>query len=261
MKRLIPLFLTVLFAISCNDKSNSPSSPGTNLGGGSGGNNGGGAGNAVLTSPMLEAALVDNLLATAATATIGASVNIASPSGPVTNASVTLSGPVVGAIPVAYTNSTLSLPVSANGGVSMVSFGAYNTVGWTYLPSQPYTVTASFGGTIYSDSITAVGAVTIQIAGLDSPVTCSWANPYSTSSSNPLNISQFTATNISGTTVFSDPSPLQAPFLSSPVTIPAASLTDAVDVALTTGTIITSAFPGSYSGSFIESSSEAQTTY
>jgi hypothetical protein len=246
MKHRLPLLLTALLAVSCGSKSSSPSSPG---GSGSGG------GNSSLTAPLLEATLEDN------NGTIGADVNIASSTGAVTNAAVTLSNASIGNVVVAYVGSNATLPVSINGGLSDITFGIYQATGWTYTASQPYTVTANVGGTPYTANITAVGSVTIHSGGSGMPVTCSWVNAISTASTNPQNISQFSAKNSSYATFFTDPSPAQAPFLSSPVTIPASSLSGATTVTMDTGTVKTGAFPGSFAASFIESNCEAQTAY
>ncbi len=263
MKRLISLLLAAIFVISCSNNNSANSTTPTLPGGGNGSEGPGGNGGGVtfLTSPMLEAAIVDNTLAVSTTPTIEADVNIAASSGPVTNAAITLSGPVVGSLAVTFLGST-SLPVNFNGGVSLVPFGSYTATGWTYAVGEPYTVTASFGGATYTASITAVGNVTVQTGGVGTAVTCSWTNAVATSSANPLNISQFIATNSSNATLYSDPATLAAPYLTSPVTISAFSLTGSVvDVSLTTGTILTSAFPGSFSQSYILSSSQVQTLY
>jgi hypothetical protein len=245
MKPQIPLLFIAFLALSCGSKSSSPSSPG---------GNGGGSGNSSLTAPMLTAALEDN------NGTIGASVNIASSTGPVTDAAVTLTGAVISPIGLSLAV-TASLPVSINGALSNITFGNYQATGWTYTASQPYTVTAKVDGTTYTANITAVGAVTIHSGGSGMPVTCTWINGISTSSANPLNNSQFSAKNSSYATIFTDPSPLQAPFLTSPVTIAASSLSGATTVIMDTGTVKTGAFPGSFAASYIISNCEAQTAY
>lgn len=93
----------------------------------------------------------------------GGVVNIVGPSGPVTNAAVTLSSTDIGSVPVTYVNNDNDFVLVGSGNSVAVTSGTYSpaTGPWTYTVGRVYTLTAKFGGTTYSSSVTATDSPTL----------------------------------------------------------------------------------------------------
>lgn len=93
-----------------------------------------------------------------------ASVMLETDTQPVTNASVTLTGP------------SLSLPLTFSSSVTLGSNYAtyyWSVNSWAYTGNQNYTMTVSYGGHTYQSTITSVGNVSFATGS--SGVTISWA--------------------------------------------------------------------------------------
>jgi hypothetical protein len=240
MRRFVFILLGSLFMVSCSGSGSSPTLPG--------------GGSFSLTGPLLEAMISYSNIA---------QFLVTTPTGPVTNAAVTLSFSG-GSVPLAYTYSS-SGPVTYSGGVTYLNLAYYSaTSGWTYTANQPYTMTASFGGNTYSSSITAVGNETFQTGS--SGVTCSWTGGVSNASTNPINATTASALETSTPyTSYIYPPGGNPPFLTSPFTIAASSLsghtTGNYMIMVTAVNIKTSAFPGAYGGSFFSATDQQSTTY
>ncbi|HTC22338.1 MAG TPA: hypothetical protein VK859_15900 [bacterium] len=221
MKRYFVLLSLALLAVSCGSKTPSGATPGS-----------------FSWNGPLILSTIENGIAIA---------EIATSSGPVTNAAVTLSysgGPAG----FTYIYST-SYPVTYSGGVTSLDLAYYDS-SFTYTAGQPYTITAAFGGNTYSASTTAVGTPAFSTSG--SNLVCTWVG-----GGNENVIRDEESVSPYTTKTF-------GPNLSSPATIANSSLAGASgqnDIIASVESLNNSAFSGTSNGSFLLATSEASTVY
>ena len=149
MKQFFPLLLISLLIISCGSKSPTSASGGFSWNG-----------------PLILSGITNT-----GGSNGSAFTEIATSTGPVTNAAVTLTYSGTPAV-LTYQLST-SYPVTASGSVTILSLAYYTYSSFTYTAGQPYTITAAFGGSTYSANTTAVGNINFS-APSGSSLTCSW---------------------------------------------------------------------------------------
>jgi len=233
---LLLLFVSGLFLSSCNSSGNST-----------------GSSNFSLSSPVVEA-----VLAIQGGSSQPAAVAILTTSSAVTNAGITVTGNGL-TLPVTYTT---ALTTSYQG--NQVNEASYNSGPWTNIPGQAYTITVSMMGSTHSSAITSVGGIAFNNGA--SGVTATWTGGVSNSSSNPLNVTTAQALETtSPNNMYTYPSNLQPPYLTSPFIISASSLSGHTSnnyvIQVNCNTTLTSAFPGTNAGSFVTSSDQELTTY
>jgi len=221
MKRFIPLLFVSLLVISCGSSTPTGSS---------------GSGGFSWNGPLILSTIENG----------SAFTEIATSTGPVTNAAVTLS---YSGSPAVLTYSTsASYPVTASGSVTLLSLALYNSSSFTYTAGQPYTITAVFGGNTYSATTTAVGTPVFSTSS--SNLVCTWAGG---GNENVITAEQ----NISPYTTKTF-----GPNLTSPYSIPNSSLpgsTGQNDVSASINSLNSSAFSGTSNGSYLLSASAAST--
>ncbi len=223
MKRVSLFLVLSFFSISCSS-SNYPS--------------GLGSGSFSWNGPLIISAISNG----------SAFTEIATSSGPVNNAAVTLSYSGNTQVPLTYVIST-SYPVTYSGGVTLLSLAYYDNTSFTYTADQPYTLTASFGGNSYSASTTAVGTPVFSTSS--SNLVCTWTGG---GNENVITAEE----SISPYTVKTF-----GPNVTSPYSIPNSSLPGATgnnDVIASINNLNKSAFTGTSDGSYLLSSSEGVTS-
>ena len=227
MKKIVSFLFVALLAISCGS-SNSPSSSSstpTPIG-------------FSWNGPIILTSIQNGLAFT----------EIANQSGPITNAAVTLST-TGSSVTLTYQTSS-SYPVTYNGGVTILNLAYYTNSSYTYTASQPYTITAVFGGNTYTANVTAVGAPIFSTSGAN--LVCTWAGG---GNENVIaatqNVSPYTQKTF-------------GPNVTSPYSIPNSSLPGTSGQNFVLATIINlnnAAFTGTSNGSYFLATSQATTTY
>ncbi|HXL73815.1 MAG TPA: hypothetical protein VN963_09335, partial [bacterium] len=207
MNRFFPWLFITLLAVSCGSKSSPTGSSGS----------GGFSWNGPLVISAIESGI--------------AFTEIATSSGPVTNAAVTLS--YSGSPAVLSYIYNASYPVTYSGSVTVLSLAYYTNSSFTYTAGQPYTITAAFGGNSYTASTTAVGTPVFSTNG--SNLVCTWAGGGNEDVISAIeNVSPYT------TKTF-------GPNITSPYSIPNSSLPGATgqnDVTASINNLNSSAFSG-----------------
>jgi hypothetical protein len=221
LKRFMILAFVALFGVSCGSK-NSPT--------------GAGSGSFSWNGPLVISAIESGLAFT----------EIATSSGPVNNAAVTLSYSGT-AVPLAYIYAASSA-VTYSGGVTLMSLAYYDTTSFTYTAGQPYTITASFGGNSYSAGTTAVGALVFSTSG--SNLVCAWVGG---GDENVITAEE----NVSPYTVKTFGPNVTSPYSISNSSLPGA--TGQNDVTASINNLNNSAFAGTTNGSYLLAASEGST--
>lgn len=227
MKRFFPFLFVALLTISCGPSS--PTSSGSVAFSWSG--------------PIILSA-IESISA----GTEIAFTEIATSSGPVTNAAVTLSYSGA-AVPLSYQAST-SYPVTYSGSVTVLSLAYYTNSSFTYTAGQPYTITAAFGGSTYSAYTTAVG-IPVFSPGGSSNLVCTW-----TGGGNEDAITAMETISPYTTKIFG-PSSLTSPYRIANSSLPGA--TGKNNVIASINNLNSSAFSGTSNGSYLLASSQATT--
>jgi hypothetical protein len=227
MKRFFPFLFVALLTISCG--TSSPTSSGS--------------GSFSWSGPII----LTDIEATGSTAGL-AFTGIATSTGPVTNAAVTLSYSGGSAALSYFYNS--SYPVTYSSSVTVLSLAYYSNSSFTYAAGQPYTITAIFGGSTYSAHTTTVGFPTFSVSG--SNLVCTWTGGGNEDLIEAEeNVSPYT-TNTFGPSSLSSPYTINLP-------VPGGSGKDYVLGSI--NNLNSSAFLGTSNGSYLLASSQASTTY
>ncbi len=229
MKKYAFLFSIVVLSLSC-DSNNS----GTGTRGTATGNTG-----YPWSGPLLIA--IFNSSSSTAVA------EIATSSGPVTNAAVTMSYSG-GSVPLSYVYGT-SASVTYNGAVTTIGVAYYDTTSFSYVANQPYTIAANINGTSYSAYTTSVGTPVFSTSG--SNLVCTW-----TGGGNENVIVAYDTVGHTTKTF--------GPNVTSPYSIANSSLPGSSGHNSVTADIMnlnTSAFTGTSNGSYLLATSSATTTY
>jgi len=227
MKRFFPFLFVALLTISCG--TSSPT--------------GSGSGGFSWNGPLI----LSDIEATSSTA--GAVITeIATSTGPVINAAVTLSYSG-GSTGLSYFYSG-SYPVTYSGAVTTISLAYYYNSSFAYTAGQPYTITSIFGGSTYSAYTTAVGFPVFSTSS--SNLVCTWTGGGNedviTASEN---ISPYT------TKIFG-PSSLTSPYSIANSSLPGTAGKNTILASI--NNLNSSAFSGTSNGSYLLASSQA-TTY
>jgi len=223
MKQFLALLFVALLSISCGSKSPTSSS---------------GSGGFSWNGPLILSA-VENTSGSSGSAF----TEIATSSGPVTNAAVTLTYSGTPAV-LAYQFST-SYPVTASGSVTVLSMAYYTNSSFTYTAGQPYTITAVFGGSTYSANTTAIGNINFS-APSGSSLTCSWTG----GNENVIDVDESSPS--SAVSVY-------GPNVSSPANVTLLGTHGTVFTSL--DNLNSSAFSGTSNGSYLVTSASGSTSY
>lgn len=226
MKQFFPFLFVALLTISCSTSSPTSSS----------------SGRFSWNGPLI----LSDIEATSSTAG-AAFTEIATSTGPVTNAAVTLSYSG-GSTSLSYLYSG-SYPVTYSGAVTTISLAYYYNGSFTYAAGQPYTITSIFGGGTYSAHTTSVGFPVFTPSG--SNLVCSW-----TGGGNE-DIITATETVSPYTSKIIGPSSLSSPYTIS--SLPGSSGQNSILASI--NNLNSSAFSGTSNGSYLLASSQASTVY
>jgi hypothetical protein len=217
MKQFFSLLLVSLLVISCGSKSSPTSSGGFTWNG-----------------PLILTGISNG----------SAFTEIATSTGPVINAAVTLT--YSGTPAVLTYQTSASYPVTASGSVTLLSLAYYLNNSFTYTAGQPYTITAVFGGSTYSAYTTAVGNINFS-APSGSSMTCSWAGG---GNENVVDVDESSPS--SSVSVY-------GPNVSSPANITLLGTHGTVFALL--DNLNSSAFSGTSNGSYLVTSASGSTSY